>query len=758
MPDNARDFETVLYKEMVESSPDLVCRLLTDGTLTFANDTFCRLFQTKKGLIPGRHLGRFLPEKEAETFMEKMKLVTPENPHESFRISVVLPPDEKRYYLWSIRGQFAPNGETAMVHGFGRDVTDRVQANEMLAGSLRREKVASQIISDYAFCRKQEDFNRVTDNALSIIGKEKGVDRAYLFLYRGELMDNTNEWCAPGIVPQQHILRNIRQDVFPWWTKQLQKGPFCINDVLSLPAEAQTERDLLLSQGIRSVVVFPVEAESRVIGFVGLDNIPAKSSDPEQEYPMLFSISRVMGKTLELIRSEEELRTTKNRYQSIVETQSELIVRFLPDCTISFCNPAYARYIGGQPEDFIGRNLGEVRNKDVSYLAKAYSGLTPESPTRLFENSAIMPDGTEKWQMWNDTAFFDESGKVKEIQCVGWDITELKKVKRDGEIEKAKALALFENSPEGLLASWDGIMAHQVNEAFCSLTGLTAEEIVGRPLTDDFFSKSGHESVSLAAVLEKAYPGKSSVEEGWFRTKSGNSLYLSVLALPLPDASDQGKGLYLFFRDLTAIKEKEKQLLANIERLHTSFSQTIEVLAQTVESRDPYTAGHQRRTALLSAQIARGMGLEEESSRGIFMAAAIHDVGKISVPSEILSKPGVLHPIEMALVKTHAEEGYQILRKVDFPWHIAEIIRQHHERLDGSGYPRGLKNGEILLEAKILAVADTVEAMASHRPYRPSLGVEAALKFVEEGRERLFDGVVVDACREVFAEGFSFGE
>ncbi|NCB17603.1 MAG: HD domain-containing protein, partial [Synergistales bacterium] len=113
---------------------------------------------------------------------------------------------------------------------------------------------------------------------------------------------------------------------------------------------------------------------------------------------------------------------------------------------------------------------------------------------------------------------------------------------------------------------------------------------------------------------------------------------------------------------------------------------------------------------------------------------------------------------EMALVKTHAEEGYQILRKVDFPWHIAEIIRQHHERIDGSGYPRGLKNGEILLEAKILAVADTVEAMASHRPYRPSLGVEAALRFVEEGRDRLFDGVVVDACREVFAEGFSFGE
>jgi PAS domain S-box-containing protein len=613
-------------------------------------------------------------------------------------------------------------------------------------------------MAEYAFCRNREDFRRVTDKALSRIGMEKKAERAYLFLFRDGMLAIENEWLAPGVPSRKGSLPEVRRDDVPWWMKRLQDGPFCINEVTSLPREAAGEQSLLLSHGIRSAAAFPVDEEGIAAGFVVLENLPEPVRDTGQDLPLVSSISRVMGKTLELIRSEEELRTTKNRYQSIVETQSELIFRFLPDCTISFCNPAYARYIGGKPEDFIGRNLGEVRNKDVSYLIKTYSGLTPESPGRLFENSTIMADGTVKWQLWNDTAFFDESGKLKEIQSVGWDITELKKVKRVGEMEKKKALTLFEHSPEGLLASWDGILVNQVNDAFCRITGLSPEEILGKPLAENFFADTDEEACRLKSLLRKANFGDSALEEGPFTTKSGTTLYLSVLALPLPDASDQGKGFYLFFRDLTAIKEKEKELLGSIRKLHTAFSQTIDVLAQTVESRDPYTAGHQRRTALLSAEIARRMCLGEETGRGISMAAAIHDVGKISVPSEILSKPGVLHDVEMALVRTHSEEGYQILKKVDFPWRIAEIVRQHHERIDGSGYPRGLKNGEILLEAKILAVADTVEAMASHRPYRPSLGTEAALRFVEEGKGLIFDGNVVEACREVFADGFSFGE
>jgi len=192
-------------------------------------------------------------------------------------------------------------------------------------------------------------------------------------------------------------------------------------------------------------------------------------------------------------------------------------------------------------------------------------------------------------------------------------------------------------------------------------------------------------------------------------------------------------------------------------QLRQSLEQSIQVVAATVEARDPYTAGHQRRVADLAAAIAQEMGLPEEQIHGIHLAASIHDLGKIHTPAEILSKPGKLTPLEFAIIKEHAQAGHDILKGVTFPWPIAQIVLQHHERLDGSGYPQGLTGGQILPEARILAVADVVEAMSSHRPYRPGLGIEAALEEIERHRGVLYDPIVVDACLALFrARGFSF--
>jgi putative nucleotidyltransferase with HDIG domain len=191
--------------------------------------------------------------------------------------------------------------------------------------------------------------------------------------------------------------------------------------------------------------------------------------------------------------------------------------------------------------------------------------------------------------------------------------------------------------------------------------------------------------------------------------------------------------------------------------LRQGLEQSIQTIAGTVEARDPYTAGHQRRVSELATAIAREMGLPEEQVNGIHLAAIIHDVGKVHIPAEILSKPGKLNEIEFMLVKTHPQAGYDILKDVKFPWPIADIILQHHERLDGSGYPQGLKDGQILLESRIMAVADVVEAMSSHRPYRPALGVMAALSEIDRGRGSVYDPAVVDACLKVFVEkGFTF--
>ena len=177
----------------------------------------------------------------------------------------------------------------------------------------------------------------------------------------------------------------------------------------------------------------------------------------------------------------------------------------------------------------------------------------------------------------------------------------------------------------------------------------------------------------------------------------------------------------------------------------------------TVESRDLYTSGHQKRVSDLACAIATEMALSIDQIEAIYMAGILHDIGKITVPAEILSKPGRLSEHEFGLIKSHPQVAYDILKGIKFPWPLAQIVLQHHERMDGSGYPLGLAGENILLEARILAVADTVEAMASHRPYRAALGIEAALEIIGRNKKVLYDHRVVDACIRVFDEkGFKF--
>lgn len=203
-----------------------------------------------------------------------------------------------------------------------------------------------------------------------------------------------------------------------------------------------------------------------------------------------------------------------------------------------------------------------------------------------------------------------------------------------------------------------------------------------------------------------------------------------------------------------ALRDREGHRAAR-QRLQHGLEVTVEALASTVERRDAYTAGHQREVSEIATAIARRMGLPQYAIDGLRLASIIHDVGKIQIPAEILSKPGRLTPLEFALIKEHAQAGYDIVKDIDFPWPIADIIVQHHERLDGSGYPKGLKADDILLEAKILAVADVMEAMISHRPYRAALGLDAAMAEIKSGKGLLFDPAAVDACESLFREGES---
>jgi len=229
------------------------------------------------------------------------------------------------------------------------------------------------------------------------------------------------------------------------------------------------------------------------------------------------------------------------------------------------------------------------------------------------------------------------------------------------------------------------------------------------------------------------------------RCKDGTPIWVSLTFQAVRD--EQGNIRYYegMSQDITDRK-------LSMERIIKSLEATVRAMAVTVETRDPYTAGHQRRVAELAGAIAEEMELSCEQKNSVRLASVIHDLGKISVPAEILSMPRKLSDIEFSLVKNHAESGFEILKDIDFPWPIAEIIRQHHERLDGSGYPRGLRDDELLIEAKILMVADVVESMISYRPYRPARALEEGLAEIEENRDLLYDPEVVDACLRLFRE------
>ena len=239
--------------------------------------------------------------------------------------------------------------------------------------------------------------------------------------------------------------------------------------------------------------------------------------------------------------------------------------------------------------------------------------------------------------------------------------------------------------------------------------------------------------------------------------KDGSTIWVEIVASFLRDNNFKPTAILTVARDITERKLAEAKLKRTLDRLRKAVGTTIQVLVSAVETRDTYTSGHQSRSADLACVIAKEIGLDQDKIEGIHMAGIIHDIGKLSIPAEILSKPTKLTELQFSLIKEHSRSGYEILKDVESPWPLAEIVYQHHERINGSGYPRNLKGDEILMESRILAVADVVEAMASHRPYRPTLGIEAALEEIEKNKGILYDNTVADACLKLFREkGYQF--
>jgi putative nucleotidyltransferase with HDIG domain len=222
--------------------------------------------------------------------------------------------------------------------------------------------------------------------------------------------------------------------------------------------------------------------------------------------------------------------------------------------------------------------------------------------------------------------------------------------------------------------------------------------------------------------------------------------------MPYKDKEGKVIGVISLSKDITVQRKSEQELKQTYQSLKKTMDATIQTVSKMIEAKDPYTAGHQQRVSQLTTAIAKGLNLSRDKIEGIRVASLIHDIGKISVPTEILSKSITLSDMEFNLIKGHSQIGYDILKSIDFSYPVAQIVLQHHERLNGSGYPNKLKDDEILLEARIIGVADVVEAMSSHRPYRPAFGIDKALEEISQNKCTLYDPVIVDTCLRIFKE------
>jgi len=302
--------------------------------------------------------------------------------------------------------------------------------------------------------------------------------------------------------------------------------------------------------------------------------------------------------------------------------------------------------------------------------------------------------------------------------------------------------------------------AVMVNQKTCEILGYVQDEILGKNWFDSFFPQSIKEDMKKKKKHYQVNNGQLELEvckEVPLFTKSGEKRLISWHCSLLKDSRGHVIGTLLSGEDVTDIVRARTELEVSHKKLNMAFEGIIKVLNRTMALRDPYTAGHQERVSQLACAIAKKLGLDKKRIEAVRLASLVHDIGKIAVPVEILTKTSSLSEIEFAFIKVHPKIAYDILSKIEFPWPIAEIVLQHHERLDGSGYPQGLKGDQILLEAKILAVADVVEAMSSHRPYRPALSLDEAVKELLCGRGKIYDPEVVGACVELISSGeFTF--
>ncbi len=470
-------------------------------------------------------------------------------------------------------------------------------------------------------------------------------------------------------------------------------------------------------------------------------------------------VSSLSSSNLSLARSlssykqaEETIRKHREEYRIIFDSVPIIITYIDKDGRFIRINRVGAAALGSTPKEVVGKTFYDFFPPDeaVKFISRSKEVIESKVPIRGSISRATLPSGKNIWTQTDIIPYLDDNGNSLGSINVVEVITE-RKIAEEAHRESEERFRNMTNLlPQTVFETDEKANFTFVNSQGYETFGYSEEDIArGINVLNTIISEDRDRAIEN---IDRRIKDENFLPQEYTAVRKDETRFPAVIYANPIIRDSKYAGMRGILIDITDRKQLELNLEKSVADLNKTLHDIVSTMSTIVELKDPYTAGHQKRVARLAAVIAEEIGLPDEKVDYIRTAALIHDIGKLYVPSDIMSKPGKLSDLEHKIIRTHAESSYDILKSIDFPWPIAKIAWQHHERLDGSGYPNGLKEDEILLEAKILSVADVVEAMASHRPYRPALGIDEALAEISENRDKLYDPVVVDACVKLFKE------
>jgi PAS domain S-box-containing protein/putative nucleotidyltransferase with HDIG domain len=773
------------YRSIFENAVEGIYQSTSDGAYVTINQAFAHMFgyaSPQEMMDEVSNIAKQLyVDPEDRTRMQQ--LLKTEGVVRGFEVKRCRKNGSHFWVSLNARAMRDEKGNIQYYEGTIEDITHRKKA-EM------RQALVNEILE--ALNRPNEIINLIRD-ILLLLKEHTGIEAIGIRLREGgdfpyyvtngfppHFLEAENSLCtrdnAGEIIRDSHgnpclecmcgnILCGRTDPTFPFFTEG---GSFWSNRTTELLASTSEEdrqartRNRCNSEGYESVALIPLQSGDEIIGLLQLNDSRRDSFSIEMIH-FFEGIGATIGIAVARKRAEEErrrmemsLKSSHNRLKTVLDSLDALVyVTDMNTYEILFINQ-YGRDIWG---DIEGKTCWQT-------IQVGQTGPCPFCTNDKIVTRDGVPTGIHIWEFQNsvnnnwykclDQAISWIDGRLVRME-LAYDITEQKLLEETVLRERSLTDRIMKTSPAGITVidrKGQIVFANKrAEDIFC----LTKNEITQRGynasewhITDFDGNPFPEEQLPFTQVMNTGNPVYG-VRHA-IKLSGRQRVFLSINGAPILDDQSHISEVVFTIDDVTEQRKAEEKVKQSLEKIQKTMNDIVRAMSMIVETRDPYTAGHQERVARLAIAIARDLKLSEDQLEGIQVACIIHDIGKMYVPAEILSKPSKLSDIEFSMVRSHAQVGYEILKTIDFPHPVADIVHQHHERMNGSGYPKALSNGAILMEARILAVADVVEAMASHRPYRPTRGIDVALEEIKKNKSLLYDAEVVDACLRLFHE------